>query len=89
VISARLHRVTGVALLLTGLAVVLGALFGDPTIESHDDREKFVEQIENAVDRIPVIYAFQVVEVASGFLTVAAGLGLYLVLRDRARAGRR
>jgi hypothetical protein len=84
-ISARLHRGTGVALLLTVLAVVLGALFGDPTIESHDDREKFVEQIENAADRIPFIYAFQVVEVVSGFLTVAAGLGLYLVLRERAR----
>lgn len=83
--SPRLQRLTGVTLLLTALAVVLGALLGDPTIESHDDREKFVEQVENAADRIPVIYAFQVVEVASGFLTIAAGLGLYLLLRERAR----
>jgi hypothetical protein len=81
----RLQRLTGVALVLTALAVVLGALFGDPTIESHDDREKFVEQVENAADRIPVVYAFQVVEVVSGFLTLAAGLGLYLLLRELAR----
>jgi hypothetical protein len=84
--SERLHRLTGVALLLTAVAVVLGALLGDPTIESHDDKEKFVEQVKDAADRIPVIYAFQVVEVVSGFLTVAAGVGLYLLLRDRARA---
>src|SRR5215216_5347777 len=83
--SLRLERLTGVTILLTALAVVLGALLGDPTIESQDDREKFVEQVENAADRIPVIYAFQVVEVASGFLTIAAGLGLYLLLRERAR----
>jgi hypothetical protein len=83
--SPRLQRLTGVALVLTALAVVLGASFGDPTIESHDDKEKFVEQVENAADRIPVIYAFQVVEVASGLLAIAAGLGLYLLLRERAR----
>jgi hypothetical protein len=85
IVPPRLQRLTGVTLLLTALAVVLGALLGDPLIESHDDRAKFVEQVENAADRIPVIYAFQVVEVASGFLTVAAGLGLYLLLRERAR----
>ena len=82
----RLQRLTGVALVLTALAVVLGALLGDPLIESHDDKEKFLEQVETAADRIPVVYAFQIVEVASGFLTVAAGLGLYLLLRERARA---
>ena len=81
----RLQRFTGVALVLTALAVVLGALLGDPLIESHDDREKFLEQVENAADRIPVIYAFQVVEVAGGFLAIAAGLGLYLLLWERAR----
>jgi Domain of unknown function (DUF4386) len=86
IVPLRLQRLTGVALVLTALAVVLGALLGDPLIESHDDRAKFVEQVENAADRIPVIYAFQMVEVASGFLTVAAGLGLYLLLRERARA---
>jgi hypothetical protein len=86
IVPLRLQRLTGVALVLTALAVVLGALLGDPLIESHDDRAKFVEQVENAADRIPVIYAFQIVEVASGFLTVAAGLGLYLLLRERARA---
>jgi hypothetical protein len=85
-VPLRLQRLTGVALVLTALAVVLGALLGDPLIESHDDRARFVEQVENAADRIPVIYAFQIVEVASGFLTVAAGLGLYLLLRERARA---
>ena len=83
--TPRLRRLTGVALLLTALAVVLGALLGDPLIESHDDREKFVEQVGNAADRIPVIYAFQVVEVVGGFLSIAAGLGLYLMLRERAR----
>jgi hypothetical protein len=83
--SDRLQRITGVALVATALSVVLGAVLGDPTIESHDDREKFVEQVENAADRIPVIYVFQGVEVVSGFLTLAAGLGLYLVLRERAR----
>lgn len=48
-------------------------------------RRSFVEQVENATDRIPVIFAFQVVEVASGFLTLAAGVALYLLLRERAR----
>jgi hypothetical protein len=81
----HLQRLIGITLLLTALAVVLGAILGDPTVESHDDREKFVDQVEDAADRIPVIYAFQVVEVASGFLTIAAGLGLYLLLRERAR----
>jgi hypothetical protein len=83
--SPWLQRLTGGTLLLTALALVLGAVLGDPTIESYDDREKFLEQVENAADRIPVIYAFQVVEVVSGFLTIAAGLGLYLLLRERAR----
>jgi hypothetical protein len=83
--SERAHRLTGVGLLLTGLSVLLGALLGDPTIESHDDRAKFVEQVENAADRIPVVYAFQAVEVVSGFLTLGAGVGLYLLLRERAR----
>jgi len=80
------HRLTGVALVLTGLAVLLGALLGDPTIESHDDRERFVQQVESAADRIPVVYAFQIVEVVSGFLTLAAGVGLYVLLREAARA---
>jgi hypothetical protein len=83
--SDRLQRLTGVALVTTALSVVLGAVLGDPTVESHDDREKFVEQVENAADRIPVIYVFQAVEVVSGFLTLAAGLGLYLLLRERTR----
>jgi hypothetical protein len=83
--SERAHRLTGLGLLLTGLSVLLGALLGDPTIESHDDRAKFVEQVENAADRIPVVYAFQAVEVVSGFLTLGAGVGLYLLLRERAR----
>ena len=60
-------------------------MLGDPTIESHDDKEKFVEQVEDAAERIPVIYVFQVVEIVSGFVAVAAGLGLYLMLRERAR----
>ena len=83
--SSRLQRLTGVTLLLMAVAAVLGSILGDPLIESHDDREKFVRQVENAADRIPVIYAFQVVEVARGFLAVAAGVGLYLLLRERAR----
>jgi len=83
--SEQVPRLTGVALLLTGLSVVLGAVLGDPTIESHDDRAKFIEQVEGAADRIPVVYAFQAVEVVSGFLTLGAGVGLYLLLRDRAR----
>ena len=53
--SPRLQRLSRVALVLTALAVVLGALLGDPLIESHDDKAKFVEQVENAADRIPVI----------------------------------
>jgi hypothetical protein len=85
IVPPRLHRLTGLALVLTALAVVLGARLGDPLIESHDDREKFLEQVEKAADRIPVVYAFQVVEVAGGFLAIAAGLGLYLLLRERVR----
>jgi hypothetical protein len=76
-LQARLQRPTGLALILTALAVVLGALLGDPTIESRDDLEKFVEQVESAADRIPVVYVGQAVEVASAFLTLAAGVGLY------------
>jgi hypothetical protein len=67
------------------LAVGLGHVLGDPTIETHDDKAKFIQEVENAADRIPVIYAFQVVEIASAFVTVAGGLGLYLMLRERAR----
>jgi hypothetical protein len=84
IIAQQKERLTGVLLVLTAVAIVLGAALGDPLIESHDDRAKFVEQVENAADRIPVIYVFQIVEVASGFLTVTAGLGLYLLLRQRA-----
>jgi hypothetical protein len=84
-VSSRTQRLTGVALILTAVAVVIGALLGDPTIESHDAREKFVEQVENAADRIPIIYAGQVIEVISGFLTLAAGVALYLLLRERTR----
>lgn len=83
--SPRLWRLTGITLVLTAIAAGLGSTLGDPLIESHDDRETFVEQVENAADRVPVIYIFQVVEVGRGFLAVAAGLGLYLVLRERAR----
>jgi hypothetical protein len=83
--SPRLQRLTGVALVLTAVAVVMGAVLGDPTIESHDDREKFVQEVGDAADRIPIVYAFQVVEVFSGLLAIAAGLGLYLLLRERAR----
>lgn len=49
------QRPTGLALLLTALAVLLGALLGGPTVESHDDRERYVEQVESAADRIPVV----------------------------------
>jgi hypothetical protein len=84
-IQAGLQRPTGLALLLTALAVLLGALLGDPTIESQDDLEKFVEEVESAADRIPVVYVGQAVEVASAFLTLAAGVGLYVLLRERAR----
>jgi hypothetical protein len=63
--SPRLQQLMGGTILLTALAVASGAVLGDPTIESHGDSEKFVEQVENAADRIPVIYAFQVVEVAT------------------------
>ena len=83
---AQQERLTGALLVLTAVSVVLGASLGDPLIESHDNRARFVEQVENAADRIPVIFAFQIVEVVSGFLTVTAGLGLYMLLRERARA---
>lgn len=83
-VSPRLHRLTGVTLLITALVVALGHILGDPTIESHDNRAKFVEEVERAADRIPVIYAFQVVEVVIAFLAVAAGVGLYLLLHERA-----
>jgi Domain of unknown function (DUF4386) len=84
--SARLQRLTGLGLLLLALAAALGSVLGDPQIESHGDREKFVEQVEDVADRIPVIYVFQVVEVGRAFLSVAVGLGLYLLLREGARA---
>jgi hypothetical protein len=85
-ISLGLQRVAGVTVVLMSAAVVLGHVLGDPTIESHDDRAKFVEEVENAADRIPVVYAFQVLEVATALVALAAGLGLYLLVRERARA---
>lgn len=81
-----LQRLTGLALLLTAVAVIVGHLFGDPTVESHDDRAKFLEEVENAADRIPAIYAFQVVEVVTVLPAVLAAVGLYLIVRERAAA---
>jgi hypothetical protein len=81
----RLQRLVGVALVLTSTTVLLGHVLGDPTIESHDDRAKFVEQVEDAASRIPVVYVFQVVEIAAAFVALAAGIFLYLFLRERAR----
>lgn len=83
--SAQSRRLTGIALVLTALAVVLGHVLGDPTIENLDDREKFVDEVERAADRIPVIYAFQVVEVGTALLALAGAVGLYLLLREQAR----
>jgi hypothetical protein len=80
----RAERITGVLLVLTAAATVLGNI-GDPYVESHDDRTKFVEQVTDAADRIPLIYVFQAADVVRVFMAVGAGVGLYLLLRQRAR----
>lgn len=66
--------------------LVLGTVLGDPAIESGQDRGLFIQQVEKLAGRVPVIYAFQILDVLRGFLMVAAGLGLYLILRKRAQA---
>jgi hypothetical protein len=80
-----LTRLTGIALILTGITAALGATLGDPAIESHNDRERFVEQVADAADRIPAAYAFQIMDVGRGLLALAAAVGLYLLLRERSR----
>ncbi len=67
----------GITLVATGLAVALGHILGDPTIESHDDRAKFVEEVERVIDRIPVIYAFQVGNFLTGFAALGLGAGVF------------
>jgi hypothetical protein len=44
--SRRLQRLTGVTIVLVALAGDLGHILGDPTIESHDDRVKFVAEVQ-------------------------------------------
>jgi hypothetical protein len=78
-------RLTGMALILTGVTAALGATLGDPAIESHDDRERFVEQVGDAADRIPTAYVFQILDVGRGLLALAAAVGLYLLVRERPR----
>jgi Domain of unknown function (DUF4386) len=78
-------RPTGMALILTGVTAALGATLGDPAIESHDDRERFIEQVADAADRIPAAYTFQIMDVGRGLLALAAAVGLYLLLRERPR----
>jgi hypothetical protein len=80
-----LTRLTGIALILTGITAALGATLGDPAIESHNARERFVEQVGDAAGRIPAAYAFQIMDVGRGLLALAAAVGLYLLLRERSR----
>jgi hypothetical protein len=82
--TARLRRVTGSLLLLTALTMTLAAVLSDPAIEEHHVASRFVEQVERSAARAPGIYVFQVVDVARGFLTAAAGVGLCLMLRAAA-----
>jgi hypothetical protein len=79
----RLRRVTGLALVVLAVLIPVAMSLSDPAVEDHDDRRMFVQQVENAADRVPVIYVFQVIDVARGLLTAAAGVGLYMLLRRR------
>jgi hypothetical protein len=84
---ASLPRAAGVALLLTLLAVAIGHLLGDPTVENQDTRADLVAEVEDAADMAPVIYAFQAVEIATALVVVLAALAIYAMLRERARLG--
>jgi hypothetical protein len=78
-------RLFGIALILAALGYVLGLLLGDPAIEDPETKEALVERVEDVSDRIPTIYVFQVVGVVASVFLLGAGLGLYLLLGDRAR----
>jgi uncharacterized protein DUF4386 len=78
-------RLVGVLLLLVGLCFLLGLALSDPQIETHGDRSEFIQQVEDVADRVPAIFAFQVLDVIGGLLAVFAAIGLYGMLRDQAR----
>jgi hypothetical protein len=78
------RRATGVLLLLTAVSLLITLSLSDPAIEEHHVSKKFIEQVERSADRAPGIYAFQVVEVARGFLTASLGVALHLTLRGAA-----
>jgi hypothetical protein len=79
------QRAAGIALILAAVGYVLGIVVGDPAVEEYETRETLASKVEDVADRIPAIYAFQIVAVAGSFFAVAGGLGLYLMLRERAR----
>jgi hypothetical protein len=83
--TRRGARLTGVLLLLTAVCFVLGLALSDPQIETHGDRSEFIQQVEDVADRVPAIFAFQTLDVIGGLLAVLAAIGLYGMLRDRAR----
>jgi hypothetical protein len=82
--AIKLRRVTGILLLFAALTTTLAAVLSDPAIEEHHVGKLFIQQVERAADRAPTIYVFQVVDVVRGFLTAAAGVGLWLILRVQA-----
>lgn len=82
--AVRVRRATGILLLFTAIAIILAAVLSDPAIEEHHVARSFVQQVERAAERAPMIYVFQVVDVARGLLTAAAGVGLFMILRRQA-----
>lgn len=74
--AVRLRRVTGI-LLLAAITMTLATVLSGPAIEEHHVGRLFIQQVERAADRAPAVYVFQVADVARGFLTAAAGVGLF------------
>lgn len=80
----KLIRFTGATLLVTPLALFVAFWYSDPGVESRDDRAAFIEEVTGAADKVPTIGVAQAVQGLLALLAVAAGVGLYLLLRRRA-----
>lgn len=80
-----IRQVAGSLLILTALTLFLAVVLSDPGVESRHNKDEFIEQVENAAAHVPGIHVFQAVDVVRGFLSAAAGLALYLILRERSR----
>lgn len=77
-------RLTGVALLATTLGLFVAFSYSDPGVESRHDRAAFIQEVTDAAGRMPAIGAAHVVQGLLAVMAIAAGVGLYLLVRRRA-----